>query len=59
MSSVIATRATELAKKDGAEKLAAWKTAWRTRQLACGSQVVSRDQPHNLPAPVLAAALAR
>ena len=53
---VIATRATELAKKEGAEKLALWQTGGAPASLP-EAQVVSRDQPLNLPAPVLTAAL--
>lgn len=53
---VIAARAAELAKKEGAEKLALWKADSVSASLPA-AQVVSRDQPLNLPAPVLTAAL--
>ncbi|WP_296490306.1 SurA N-terminal domain-containing protein [Rhodoferax sp.] len=53
---VVATRASELAKKDGAEKLALWQTGGAPASLP-ETQVVSRDQPLNLPASVLTAAL--
>lgn len=53
---VIAARASELAKKEGAEKLDLWKAGSAPANLPA-AQVVSRDQPLNLPAPVLTAAL--
>ncbi len=53
---VVAARASELAQKDGAEKLALWKTGASPSSLPA-AQVVSRDQALNLPAPVLLAAL--
>ena len=53
---VVAARASELAKKEGAEKLALWKAGSAPASLPA-AQVVSRDQPLNLPAPVLTAAL--
>jgi peptidyl-prolyl cis-trans isomerase D len=53
---VIAQRGLELAKKDGAEKLAAWKAAPATAVLPA-AVVASRDQPQNVPQPVLEAAL--
>ncbi len=53
---VVATRAAELAKQGGLEKLAAWKAAPATATLPAAI-TVSRDQPQNVPAPILAAAL--
>jgi peptidyl-prolyl cis-trans isomerase D len=53
---VVNARASELAKKEGVEKLAAWKSSPATASLAA-AQVVSRDQPQNLPPAVLDAAL--
>ncbi len=53
---VVAARATELAKKEGMEKLAAWKTAPASASMPT-AVVVSRDQPQTLPASVLGAAL--
>jgi peptidyl-prolyl cis-trans isomerase D len=53
---VVAARAAELAQKEGAEKLALWKTGASPDNLPA-AQVVSRDQALNLPAPVLLAAL--
>ncbi len=53
---VVAARASELAQKEGAEKLALWKAGSAPASLPA-AQVVSRDQPLNLPAPVLTAAL--
>ncbi|MEY4138860.1 MAG: hypothetical protein RLZZ371_1042 [Pseudomonadota bacterium] len=53
---VIAARASELAQKEGAEKLALWKAGTTPANLPA-AQVVSRDQSLNLPAPVLLAAL--
>jgi peptidyl-prolyl cis-trans isomerase D len=53
---VVAARAAELAQKEGAEKLALWKTGAAPGNLSA-SQVVSRDQALNLPGPVLLAAL--
>jgi peptidyl-prolyl cis-trans isomerase D len=53
---VVAARATELAKKEGMEKLAAWKAAPASATMPA-AVVVSRDQPQTLPAPVLGAAL--
>ena len=52
----IARRGLELAKKEGAEKLAAWKANPATASLA-PAVVASRDQPQNLPPQVLEAAL--
>ncbi len=49
---VIASRAAELAKKEGEQKLAAWKTNPATATLLT-AQEVSRDQPKGLPAVVL------
>lgn len=53
---VVAARASELAQKEGAEKLALWKSGASPDNLPA-AQVVSRDQALNLPAPVLLAAL--
>jgi peptidyl-prolyl cis-trans isomerase D len=53
---VIASRASELAKKEGAEKLALWKTGALPASLPA-AQVVSRDQALNLSEPVLLATL--
>lgn len=53
---VVAARAAELAKKEGAEKLALWKTGALPTSLPA-TQVVSRDQALNLSEPVLLAAL--
>lgn len=53
---VIAAKAAELAKKEGADKLSQWKKDATTASLPA-AQVVSRDQPQNVPAPVLLAAL--
>lgn len=53
---VVAARANELAKKDGVDKLAAWKANPAAASLAA-VVVVSRDRPQNLPQPVLTAAL--
>jgi peptidyl-prolyl cis-trans isomerase D len=53
---VVAARAAELAQKEGVEKLALWKTGAAPDSLPA-AQVVSRDQPLNLPAPLLLAAL--
>jgi len=55
-SQVIAVRASELAKKEGAEKLALWTTGASPSSLPA-AQVVSRDQALNLSPPVLLAAL--
>ncbi|MBK9235639.1 MAG: SurA N-terminal domain-containing protein [Rhodoferax sp.] len=53
---VVASRANELAKKDGADKLAVWKSNPAAASLPA-AVVVSRDRPQNLPQPVLNAAL--
>ncbi|MDI1244366.1 MAG: peptidylprolyl isomerase, partial [Rhodoferax sp.] len=53
---VVAAHAAELAQKEGAEKLALWKTGTAPDNLSA-AQVVARDQALNLPAPVLLAAL--
>jgi peptidyl-prolyl cis-trans isomerase D len=53
---VILIRAAELAKKDGMEKLAAWKAAPATATLPA-AVIVSRDQPQNVPSSILTAAL--
>lgn len=49
-------RGAEMARKEGAEKLAAWKAAPATATLPA-SVVVSRDQTQQLPAPVVSATL--
>ncbi len=53
---VVAARANELARKDGVDKLAAWKANPGAANLPA-AVVVSRDRPQNLPQPVLTAAL--
>ena len=52
----VAQRAVELAKKEGAQKLAAWKADASIAAFAAAS-VVSRDQPKNVPPQVLEVAL--
>ena len=49
-------RGAELARKEGAEKLAAWKASPATAVLPA-ALVISRDQSQQLPAPVVSAAL--
>ena len=53
---LVAQRSIELAKKDGADKLAAWKASPAPATLPA-AVVVSRDQPQNVPQQVLEAAL--
>ncbi len=53
---VIAVRASELARKEGSEKLAAWKVAPAAAMLP-PAMVVARDQPQNLPPNLVAAIL--
>jgi peptidyl-prolyl cis-trans isomerase D len=53
---VLAQRGAELARKDGMDKLAAWKAAPAGATLP-DAVVVSRDQPQKQPAPVVEAAL--
>ena len=53
---VVASRAAELAKKDGADKLAAWK-AGPDAAVMPAVVTVSRDQAQNIPPAVLKAAL--
>ncbi len=53
---VVASRAAELAKKEGEQKLAAWKANPASANLLT-AQEVSRDQPKGLPAVVLSAAM--
>ena len=53
---VVAARASELAKKEGAEKLAAWKAAPDSASMPA-SVVVSRDQAQNVPPAMLKAIL--
>ena len=53
---LVAQRSIELAKKDGTDKLAAWKASPATATLPA-AVVVSRDQPQNVPQQVLEAAL--
>lgn len=53
---VIASRAAEMAKKEGLDKLAAWKA--NPASAALGSaMVISRDQPQNTPPQVMDAAM--
>lgn len=54
---LVATRANELAKKEGAEKLAAWKAAPASAGALPAAVVVSRDQPAGQPMPVIEGAL--
>lgn len=49
-------RGAEMARKDGAEKLAAWKTSPSTAVFPA-AVVISRDQTQQLPAPVVSAVL--
>jgi len=53
---VVQARAAELARKEGQQQLAAWKAAPASANLGA-AQVVSRDQPQNLPPAVLDAVL--
>ncbi|MEY4883693.1 MAG: hypothetical protein RIS34_1547 [Pseudomonadota bacterium] len=53
---VVAARAAELAKKEGAEKLATWKTTPGAAVVG-PAMVVSRDQSQSLPPQLLAAVL--
>jgi peptidyl-prolyl cis-trans isomerase D len=53
---LVNARASELAKKEGARKLAAWKDDPATASVAA-AKMVSRDQPQDLPGPVLDAVL--
>ena len=53
---VVAARASELAKKEGAEKLAAWKAAPDSASMPA-PVVVSRDQAQNVPPAMLKAIL--
>ena len=53
---VIAQKSVELAKKEGEEKLAAWKANPALATFPAAA-TVSRDQPQNVPLPVLDAAL--
>jgi peptidyl-prolyl cis-trans isomerase D len=53
---VVATRAAELARKDGMEKLAAWKANPATANLPAAI-VLSRQETQKQPAPVVEAAL--
>jgi peptidyl-prolyl cis-trans isomerase D len=53
---LVASRAAELARKEGMEKLAAWKAAPASATLPA-AVVVSRDQTQNQPGPVVDAAL--
>jgi peptidyl-prolyl cis-trans isomerase D len=53
---VVAARAAELAKKEGMEKLLAWKASPAAAVMPA-PVVVSRDQPQNTPPQVLTAAL--
>jgi len=53
---VVNARAADLARQEGEKQLAAWKANPAQAQLQA-VQVVSRDQPQNLPAPLLDAVL--
>jgi len=53
---VVQARAAELARLEGQQKLAAWKAAPAEARLGA-AQIVSRDQPRDLPAVVLDAVL--
>jgi peptidyl-prolyl cis-trans isomerase D len=53
---LVSARAAELAKKEGMQKLSAWKASPASASLGA-SQVVARDQSQNLPAAVLDAVL--
>jgi len=53
---VVASKAAELAQKEGTDKLAQWKKDAATASLPV-AVTVSRDQAQNVPAPVLVAAL--
>ncbi len=53
---VVATKAAELAKKEGTDKLARWKKDATSAGLPA-ALLVSRDQAQSVPAPVLVAAL--
>jgi peptidyl-prolyl cis-trans isomerase D len=53
---VVAMRAAELARQEGARKLAAWQVDASGAALS-GAQVVARDQAHDLPASLLDAVL--
>lgn len=53
---VVAARAAELARKEGMERLAAWKAAPASADMP-PAVVVSRDQAQNIPPQVLGAAL--
>lgn len=53
---VVQARAAELARKEGQQQLAAWKAAPASASLGT-AQVVSRDQPQNLPPALLDAVL--
>lgn len=53
---LVAQRAIELAKKEGMDKLAAWKAAPASASLPAGV-VVSRDKPLNVPPQVVEASL--
>lgn len=56
LQQLVSRRAAELAKKDGQEKLAAWKADPAKAQLAA-PVVVARDATANLPQPIIEAAL--
>ena len=53
---LVASRAAEMAKKEGQAKLEAWKTNAAGASLPA-AVVVSREQPQNIPAPAITAAL--
>ncbi len=54
---LVAQRAAELAKKDGMDKLAAWKTNPSAAGSLSAPQVISREDPKGLAEPVVEAAL--
>jgi len=53
---LVASRAAEMAKKDGQQKLEAWKASAAGANLPA-AVVVSREQTQNIPAPAITAAL--
>ena len=54
---LVATRANELAKKEGAEKLAAWKASPASATALPAAVMVSRDQPAGQPVSIVEGAL--
>ena len=53
----VAEKSSEMARKEGEAKLAAWKAAPASAAGLSAAVTVSRDQPQNLPRPVIDAAL--